>query len=685
MTLKQAMQTNKKFLALVEERNGEGDAMKSLDKVLESPIDFVVELRAAIAAAQDNDVWTSKEAKIWTGISRNLQPVCREEEKEATRRSQENKLFQLELRILDLDEKISRPGRCLVAQESLQVSSSVRSFATSPTSSLRQHAPSKIKWTDMEVILTNDTILYLKKSKRHKGMFDFKAQFGLTQILAAEHISGSNDLKLMIGDTIYILRFELLSDAEKWLAEMRQHITSRSNSKVSRDHAPRAGFDRSSPPTASAASASSAVSHGSPPPAHNNASARFESYLTDRESEVKNASDLDDVDVKKRKKRSTSNAGGGGDEITAVKERNVSAATSVKLGIHDNTSHSTTSSNKPRTSTDSKRSKFTKSLSVSTISPQIVPSRMPPRHKMLTKQKTTESPSHDFDHRSSEAGEPNRTISNSNSAGEISSKEKRRKSGKSVDFSSAVQSANNASTTTSSTTTTTTSSSGPVPLVSSIDFSKASNPSPAATSGSTSPSSGKSSSSPASNSNKETSAPTAATGAAPTASGVSLPPLPSVPESPAAGSTTNTTTTNTTTSSKYLLRPPRVADRLEGSSDYEESEDVEYDPNRLLADPKFSSIVRPGLRDLSVARKLQSSSVRELRSGSIDDLSARDHPPRIAPSLSGVPQEPEESGAIANPTCHGELPIPLIVSTIARMESDLALLKKLLSDRGIHM
>lgn len=129
-------------------------------------------------------------------------------------------------------------------------------------------------------------------------------------------------------------------------------------------------------------------------------------------------------------------------------------------------------------------------------------------------------------------------------------------------------------------------------------------------------------------------------------------------------------------SQKYPGRLSRVLDRLEGSSDYEESED---EPKRHV--PHSSPFVKPGLRDSSLARNLQSSSVRELRSGSIDDLSARDlnHPKsHDSPSLTARDTPPTSKTA-------NNIPVELIVSTISRMELDLALLKKVLSDSGIAL
>lgn len=554
MTLKQASQANKKFLMMIEERGGAAHSVSSLDRALDGPVDFVIELRLKIASLLDEGAWSSKETRLWSGISRNLQPVCREEEREVTQRSQENKLFQLELRILELSEKISRPGRFLVLASSINLSTILR--ASSPALSLSARlTPAKLKWIEMEVVLTNDSILFLKKSKRHKGMFDFKTQHALSHFIGAELGSPASDLRLTTLESVYNLRFESQLEAEKWYAEIKMHLPEQL------DHA---GSDR---------------------------------------EDSKPGSDVEEADSKKKKKRSATNSvGSEGAKVTSLKFSDPQPLPELP---------------KPRSSTDSKRSKFTKSLSVSTITSDVSESSSRIHPRRMSKQRTTAE--------TSTRDEPSygSTFSSSDENGP----QKRRRSAKTPDAPNVSSAANTT----------------PLPPLSPI--------------------------SPSSHSMSRIEVPRL--------------PLGFTNHIKSASSTSPTMRPSPTPQlsdslpPKYPARLSRVLDKLEGSSDYEESED---EPKRLFA--PSSPFVKPGLRDPSLARNMQSSSVRELRSGSIDDYSARGM--QIRNGFESSESQTDSRSATPTPvqtTPH--LPVELVVSTIMRMESDLALLRKLLSDSGI--
>lgn len=553
MTLKQATQANKKFLTMIEERGGAAHSVSSLERALDGPIDFVIELRLKISALLDDGAWTSKETRIWSGISRNLQPVCREEEREMAQRSQENKLFQLELRILDLPEKISRPGRYLIHAASINASTLTRTGSPTPSTSARQ-TPSKLKWIEMEAILANDCMLLLKKSKRHKGMFDFKSQIYLNQLAAADNSSFPTDLRLTTHELIHTLRFESPIDADKWYSEIKQHLPEAVDQPTGR------------------------------------------SELANDLEDCKSGSDPEEGDSKKRKKRSTSSMS------------NDSKGASLKFSDP----RPSIEAPKPRTSTESKRSTFTKSLSVSTITSDVSDSASRHGPRRISKQRTiADSSTHDVP---SDRSLFSSTFENGS--------QKRRRSAKTPD----APNVSAASTT-------------PLPPLSPLG-------------------------SLHSQSSSRIDVPRLPLGFS-NHTATSPPPARSSP-----------TLASDSISQKYPARLSRVLDRLEGSSDYEESED---EPKRHFA--PISPFVKPGLRDSSLARNLQSSSVRELRSGSIDDLSAREPSHSVgssnSPSSRGTTPTPHHSNTTPN------LPVELVISTISRMETDLALLKKLLADSGV--
>lgn len=540
---------------MIEERGGAAHSVSSLERALDGPIDFVIELRLKISALMEDGAWSSKETRIWSGISRNLQPVCREEEREMAQRSQENKLFQLELRILDLPEKISRPGRYLIHAASINASTLPRTSSPTPSPSARQ-TPSKIKLNEMEIILANDCMLLLKKSKRHKGMFDFKSQIYLNQLVAADIGASPTDLRLITHDMAHTLRFESQIEVEKWYSEIKQHLPETVDQPTTR------------------------------------------SDLPNDPEDCKSGSDPEEGETKKRKKRSTSSMS------------NDSKGASLKFSDP----RPSIEAPKPRTSTESKRSTFTKSLSVSTITSDLSDqsSRHAPRR--ISKQRTTAD--------SSTQDVPSDSILFSSNY--ENGTQKRRRSAKTPD-------APNVSSTASTT---------PLPPLSPL-----------------------------------------APHHSQSASRIDVPRLPlgfSNHSATSPPSRSSPTIASDNVSHKYPARLSRVLDRLEGSSDYEESED---EPKRHFA--PISPFVKPGLRDSSLARNLQSSSVRELRSGSIDDLSARDPSHSFgssnSPSSRGPTPTPHHSNTTPN------LPVELVLSTISRMETDLALLKKLLADSGVAL
>jgi hypothetical protein len=638
MTLKQVCQTNKQFLALIEDRKSGIHTVNGLEKALNGPVAFVRELRSCIASSQEVGAWNSKETRIWNGIAKNLQPLCYEEERATQQRGQENKLFQLELRILEYPEKIHQKGRHLILQSSLQVMTSIRSPNMSPSSALR-FVPQKAKWSEMEVILTSDAILLLKKSKRNKGMFDFKARHPLTQVISAD-LAGNLELRILISDSIFILRTESQTDAEQWFSEIRQHIPNSGELTERKDYVSGIG---------TSASASNLSRH---------------SMRSGESDEQKSVSDMEDGEAKKRKKRSTSNSSSDA-KIQSI------------LPSTKQLSPPSSSNNARRSSTEAKRSKFTKSHSVATISSEIAP-RSLGRIKMT--KRGAESPGSSSTYAIKDCpAEGGRKPSNGSPPPE---EVKRKKIGSTT---------GNPSTSASATSLTSTASSSPS----------------SSTTVSLSPSTGSISK-----------------------LDLTIPRLTSPTRnfSSASSSTATATTTTTTTATavvieppssqkKYLLHPPRPFQALDHSSDYEESED---EPIRgsLSQNADQLAFFKPANREGSFGRNLDSSSMRELRSGSIDDMSARDPPTAphfdsaqknstfttttitssynnkkgVYASQMGQSQEEEQHQQQQQQQQQSPskqrgdfLDVDLIISTVRRMESDLATLKRALSDYGVNL
>jgi hypothetical protein len=552
-----------------------------------------------ISKAGSDSGWNSQESKTWNGIEKNLQRICRDEEDEAQKRGLENKLFQLELRILELPDKIHRKGRYLIDQLTLFVSYGPRALTTSPNqiTKVGSHPSLKSKFSELVVVLINDLLLLLKRSKSQKGMFVFKQQQDLTQLLQAELLNLPNaqdpQLKLTFPEHVFILKFESQAAAEKWYLETLEHVP---NSGARTDRSPEAGAEiKQSNPASRLSSAS--TSEASP---LDRVDRRTDKYSSDRE----------DPETKKRKKRSTSTNQDG------PKISSVGGVPKLQFSPPTTSSSSTQAgSEKKRTSTSSKRSNFTKSHSVATITTEIAPRSLPKLR--LTKRPTD------------------------------------RASGESAEF---------------------------APLVS--------------------------------DTHEDTPYKKRRTEEAPKSPGktsAETSPLEWIDDRhgdlPVRSASVTSTKTSEPPKNKYVLHPAfqrKGSGHLDNSSDYEESED---EPARSVspsaATGEAQGFFKPLPRGLTAARSIESKSLRELRSGSVDDLSARDppaaaetetsSPSSLRPSLSATSvqqvgtSQTDESSLLPphNGGCTKPLDVELIVSTIRRMESDLAILKRLLADRGI--
>ena len=661
MTLKQVVQTHKKFLEMIDERKTGVHSVKSLEKVLNAPLNFVTDLRSAITSSQESHAWNAKEQRVWNGIARNLQTLSHEEARATQKRGLENKLFQLELRILEYPEKVHQQGRYLLLQATVQAGTS---------------SAGKTKWSELEAVLTSDSLLFLKKSKRHKGMFDFRSQHKLLQVISVDLVPNSLDLRITLSDTTHLLRFESQDELEKWLTEIRQHLPNSGELTERRDFF---GFPISS-------------THSNAPSRVSTRSGMEYDGLSDQGKAP--ASDLEEAETKKRKKRSTSSSSNESklQSIAAPAPASFKTTVSPSSSSTQVTSIVVADSNPSRrTTTESKRSNFMKSLSVSTISsPKIVSKSAQPRVRMAKRptegSATSDAPVRSGSDFSTASASPSSSsvkltsthqgyLSPSSPPSSESSKKKKRPESGSSSTPSLMSSASAHVITPSNSQSSVSSRTSPPAGVSRLDLSMNAGP--------TSPphprtkSDNGSNSSISSNPNSET------TGGKPENSSTAV----GVPSGPLNGS------------HKYLLHPARAVSALDHSSDYEESED---EPARLLSlnqDP--NAFFKTALRDgVAQGRNLQSSSVRDLRSGSIDDMSARDPP--AAPKLSFViaPRTSSTSPSASDvdiaskspPTSHShdkDAPKPLeiqnIIDVVSRLESDLATLKRALGDHGILM
>ena len=669
LTLKQVTQTNKRFLALIEDRKTGIHTVKALDKALNEPVRFISHLRTTITSSLDERTWNSKEARVWTGIAKNLKPLCLEEERETTRRSQENKLFQLELRILDLTDKFHKPGRYLICQSSLSVSSTGRVHAGSPTSTLR-NGGTKVKMADTDVVLMNDMLLLLKKSKRHKGMFEFKSMHPLSQVHSAESGSSANELRVVFADTTLSLRFDTQAEADKWLSEIRQHVPNSGELTERVDRESRTSPSRLSPSAGlDALSSSSSSSSSSAAAAAASSAERFAKI------DKRYLSETEDVDVKKRKKRSTSN-------IPAATSEQKSVVVSVSptrkpLSSQESPSNSsiaTVSSQVPkRTSTDAKRSKFTKSLSVSTITSEIAPRSQSPiqiRPKNMKKQYTEASSTTTANVDSDGGmGSSSNTSSSSSSANHNTlttmpeEPRKKRRTETSPGASTGSLNAAAAAATTATTPTTSPKSNGngcSSSNVGQISPTSAGDATTAIVAATTAPLSDEGGDlapphSPSSNlptlsiiSKLELSLPSIRSKSSSAVSSSSQQGNHQQQRSPQHPDHPSSTTTG---SQKYALLPSRaknnaaLSSALENSSDYEESED---EPTRhIFYKPPIALLPRD-----AVPRNLQSTSIRELRSGSFDDMSAREHFVPALPDADGSSPSPGESPVVLRKQHH---------------------------------